>query len=388
MSDLPQRLHCVVALWGEVFIQTFLEVTLPSLLTEGNLYGLGARTDPVLRILTVPDSVERLRLAPQIVAASRRLPVEVCSVSDLDLHDVDAAASACHRQAVRDADEEGAALIVLTPDSLWSEGAFQALLDRAESGVRAVLVASIRVQLETFAPAYVGQAKGGSLSSRELVRLGLQHLHPISESLFWDSEHFSSHPSHVYWRVGGDGLVARCFHLHPLYVFPMVRGGVMESNIDDDYLIRAVPDLGRVHVVTDSDELCGFELSPANKRVGHSDKPRSASALAVAAWARRGANKHHRDCFRSSVSVHAGSLGGAQQHEWERARAEARDLAFRVRCLLATPIPTLPGTAERVVTRLRAAVTTRVVAAKRRLGVEGDLLGRKGGAPDDCGSET
>jgi hypothetical protein len=151
--------------------------------------------------------------------------------------------------------------------------------------------------------------------ARDLVKLAMGHLHPLTEALFWDSAHFGSGPSHLYWRVGDDGILARCFHLHPLMVNPLVRGLLPSSTIDADYTPLACPDPDTLYVVEDSDEIAGFEIS-GRSQFG-TFKPRKFSAADTAFYARYWTQSHHRKFVTHPIRFHGSELS-AQWQEAER----------------------------------------------------------------------
>ena len=156
---------------------------------------------------------------------------------------------------------------MLSADFVFSENALAAVVRRHREGYRAVVNTGLRLNKESFLR-HLDQSRAplGALSSRELVRMALPHLHSHTQSMFVDACAFSTFPVAVYWRVGNDGLLARCLHLHPLMVDPMSRA-LQKGTIDGGYLARACSELSRVHVVTDSDELQMFELTAAKRTV-------------------------------------------------------------------------------------------------------------------------
>ena len=199
------------------------------------------------------------------------VPVDVVAVQALDRtgstqgrYDL---TTACHQQAVADAIDAGAALLFLSADFVFSDNAFGAVVKRHQDGYRAVVNTGLRLAKEEFLERLEDSGAAlDRLRSRELVRMALPHLHSHTQSMFADARALSVFPVAVYWRVADEGLVARCLHLHPLMVDPM--GAVSPRNtIDGHYLTQVCPDSSRVHVVTDSDELQMFELTPAARQV-------------------------------------------------------------------------------------------------------------------------
>ena len=163
--------------------------------------------------------------------------------------------------------DAGAALIFLSADFIFSDGSLAAVVRRQRAGYRAVVNTGLRLAKESFLQSVDGSTAGAAArTGRELVRMALPHLHPHTQSMFADARSCSRFPVAVYWRVGNEGLLARCLHLHPLMIDPMIPV-LPRRTIDGRYLEQACPDAARVHVVSDSDELQMFELTRAKRSV-------------------------------------------------------------------------------------------------------------------------
>ena len=278
--------HAITHVWGRDYLDVFLNRCLPNQLASGNVPALpsGSR----YRILTSATHVDELHAHPMIHALREAISVDIVVIEALDRlhgtargHDL---MIACHRRAVADAFDAGAALIFLSADFIFSDGSLAAVVRRHREGYRAIVNTGFRLAKESFLGSIDESAAGGAApAGRELVRMALPHLHPHTQSMFADARSFSRFPVAVYWRVGNEGLLARCLHLHPLMVDPIIF--VLPSRtIDGRYLEQACPDAARVHVVSDSDELQMFELTPATRSIVSAGRA-GASAWRVAAVA-------------------------------------------------------------------------------------------------------
>ena len=259
--------HAVTHVWGRKYLDLFLNVCIPNQLAAGNVPALpsGSR----YRILTGSIHVEELDTHPMVHALREVIPVDIVVVDALDRQKEFASfydlQNECHQQAIADILDAHAALIMLSAAIVLSESALAAVVRRHRQGHRAVVETGLRLAKKSFLKSLEQpRARLDTLSSRELIRMALPHLHPEILSMFADAPAFSERPSQVYWRVGSEGMFARCFHLHPLMVDP-VRPVALEGTNDDHYLAGACPDFSRVHVVTDSDELQEVQLTPTHR---------------------------------------------------------------------------------------------------------------------------
>ena len=233
---------------------------------------------------------------------------------DLDVGDKYASMSACHGKAVAAAAEVGATLIVLCPDAVLSEGALARCAMLAGSGKRAVMLPGLRTVKETFAPALVCQIGRNSCegwrlpSSRELVKLAMEHLHPVSAQDIWTATDFTTFPSFLLWEVPGQGWLARSFHLHPLMMNTVRRHVQPEGTIEAEYVEAAIPDQRDAEVGDDSEEMVQIEMSTGARTVPRTEANK-ASVSAVVRSANVFALPLHRAMLQRRVFLHAGDIG-------------------------------------------------------------------------------
>ncbi len=112
--------------------------------------------------------------------------------------------------------------------------------------------------------------------------------------MFWENPVFTDTPYQIYWKRAG--LVARCFHMHPLLIW---GNKSFNGTVDDDCVNNFR--IEQSYVVTDSDEIACFELSPSGYIWGQ--KPGGHN---VADWARRKTNAMHRWFFKHECHIHTG----------------------------------------------------------------------------------
>ena len=336
---MPEMLHFhfITAVWGEAYTDLFLELVLPNQLSAGNLLFFHDKPgSATYKIYTTERDAGRIKSSGAYARLAEAVTAEIVLVDDIDLSGKYSALTQCHRRAIASADAAGAALVFLSPDLIWSDGTFRRLWELGQAGTRVVMVGSIRVAKETFVPEYLARhrsAEGAaSVASRPLVALALEHLHPVSQSLFWDSERFDRvGPSHLYWHVGRDGMLVRGFHLHPLMVNPVVRGLLPSSTIDADYTPLACPDPRAVYVVEDSDEIAGFEIS-ARGQFG-AFQLKKARVADVAFYARYWTQAHHLDFIDRRIRLHASDLSP----HWQTVERESDLVVAAVHRYLRSP---------------------------------------------------
>lgn len=311
------RFRFVNVVWGKAYTDTFVRVCLPSSLTARNLPLVAANSDAVYRIYTTRSDAQIIQKSAAVARLSKLMKVEIVHVDaelPVDEHQPPgavskyAAMSACHTHFIKTVAHEDAAMVFLSPDLVWADASLGRLLQLAESGKRLVMMCALRLQKETFLAALAQRGVTGSgsgLGKRELMQLSLQHLHPETRSLVWDSGQTNSWPSLLLWKAGEEGLLLRAFHLHPLMVRPTAVNIVPGGTIDDDYIARACPDRADEYVMTDSDEMLGFELSSRTSRE-ELIVPGQHTPESLAHWARAHANARHQEFVQYRIRLHSG----------------------------------------------------------------------------------
>ena len=311
-ADAPTRARTfdvVIAVWGQEFRRLFLDVCVPNQLTPGNLGALPAGSR--YRLFTSPDDVAVFKSSSVLRRVSEQVPVDVVVMPELSASSRSrfGRMTACHRRALIDARESRSALIFLCADHVISEGTFAAAVRRHDAGSRAVMCTGIRVNREAIIAALLARGDVRALPPRELVSVALEQLHPFTRAHMIDSERSARRPISVYWNVPGEGILARCFHLHPLMVDPVRRDVMPEDTIDGHYVRRSCPVREDIHVVVDSDELAIFEMSHVDDAVADTG-PGGVSTWRASTMISR-CDSHQQSYWTEPIRLHVRDIGDA-----------------------------------------------------------------------------
>jgi hypothetical protein len=319
----PIALQVIIPVWGERFVRDFLDVVLPLHQSPENVSALARRPGSAYIVYTRQRDVSLLEREPSFQRMRRLVDTQIRIIPE-PISVPHEAMSDCYRDALAKTKAGNVGFVFLAADSIIADGTFGALGALADSGKRCVFVAGPRVVAEGFSAAIRDQRSAFdeaiAIPPREMTKLGLAHLHPISSSHCWDSDFFNTHPSHLYWNIEDEGLLARCFHLHPILVRP-VDNVNFRKTIDDDYIVYACPDPETIHIVTDSDEICAFSMTPRDVKIGN-EWPHRSSAAYVAWWSYRFTKPEHFTLAEKVVHIHAGRTSP----KWKTAEQESIDV--------------------------------------------------------------
>lgn len=323
-----------VAVWGESFLDLFLDFVLPSYLAPGMIPELPRRGyRGLFWLYTTAQWEDSIRTHASFRALEALVEVRVVAIDrcvDISGHGSPyETMNACHLDFIAEAEKAHAAMVFFSPDAFWSDGSLRHMLDLVERGRRAVLMAGVRARKDDVLEELAGKRDRiaqGSLDARTLVRLLMRHPHRITESLEWNASSFDiGWPSHLYWPVADEGMVARCFHLHTFYVHPR-KSARPEVAHDFDWLAKIGLAGQDIEVVADSDRMFALELSPSGRSINGREGRRTLPALAD--WICRYAQPDHRRYVRAAIHFHAGEIRGRR---WFAARLAS---AWNVRAAL------------------------------------------------------
>ncbi|GAA5163802.1 hypothetical protein [Viridibacterium curvum] len=386
-------LHLVTVLWGEDYADLFCRLTLRSLLAPGNLPAMAGKVDLHYFIYTtvedgarIKQSTEWSRLQTLATLHLESLPPP-SSQTPSQAQNFDRV-STMHLLASNAAAHVGAHISFLVPDCLYSDGSIGGLLPYIlNPEVPAVMTLGLRTNregtLRCLADSLEAPDPVLQVSPRACVALALENLHEVERAMIWGENEHSTHLSHTYFRLDHDGLLAYCWHLHPILVKPG-RSDLATSvgTIDGGkYLAAVVSNRDKIVVITDTDQFFSLEVSPAAHRVGqHIQGPMNLRSLAK--WARYQGHGVYRQFFETPIWVHT-TTSDTEQRQKQYVQelvtsavirptlsvSKQAGLFMRIAAVVAFLRKKLASPPRRAIARVRAAVKRRSVAAARRAAV-------------------
>lgn len=333
--------HVTNVVWGEEYTDLFLNISLPTQLAPGNLPSFSQKgKSAIYKIFTTEKDGEVIKKSPVFAELSSVMPTEIISIDNFDLSDEQKYGEGnvekyyvvidCYQQVVKDCIKDNAKFLFLTPDFVFPDGLFANLIEIDEKeGKPVVMTHSYRALRKSFVSAVKEKFDNNnclrvSIPVRDVIKFSLKHLHPYSEALFWDAENYNHFPSHIYWRVR-DGILARCFDMHPLMLKPTAnKKAVLSGTVDGKYWQQICPSLEDVYVPKDSDEMVLIELSSIKHQstVGIITA-RKSNTLEVAKWAISRWNNNsslYGDLLKKRIRVHGEDIN---EEEWKKVEEES-----------------------------------------------------------------
>lgn len=303
--------HIINVVWGEEYVETFLEKSLPFQFSPGNLENF----DGIYILYTTVEDEKVIREHPHFKTLESFLTVEfrtiTCEGNAYTLM------TACHCDAIKQGNAKGVPLIFLSPDSILSRGLFSYLQENIDQGKRLVAICSMRTSMEKME----SQLAPFNYSSQALAKIAIQNRHPYSEKCFINEGKTLERPSQIYFSLDETNVLVRAFHLHPLLLWPRDQTILPLVTTDGPHFLeRAVPNFKEWKVITDCTRVSLFELSKESFLQEARVKP--LTPFSFYRWADVHVTAGHR--FFAKHSIILGD--GKENPKWAKTKREADQL--------------------------------------------------------------
>lgn len=313
--------HLVCPVWGQRAVDVFLNLGLPSQLAA--LEGYTFFRSSSYFIYTTQADAERIGQHPAFKLLADLMPVTFI----IDDQTTNRGTwwdtfTACHRWQTMLADSQDAATFFLCADQIWSRGSFAMAALKIEDGFSAVVCAGPRVATELCTDPLTAQVRKNVLNvdGRYLMKHAFTAWsHYECRDSFFDAANYIQYVSYLLFHVENEGVLGRCYVLHPVVVKAQVKYARPNFEIfDQDYLNSACPNPDRIYVVQDSDEICHVSLAVldmayAQPTNDHYRDPIQAQAWFAEGW---GWGYIHQEFAKRPIYLHSGDRTAAK---WEEA---------------------------------------------------------------------
>jgi hypothetical protein len=262
MSPAGKKLLMATVVWGDWYVTALIDHTLPSLLSPNNLPLLAGDCDLEYVVMTRQAEAARIEGSPAVQLARRVMRVHVVpalpavidpSINVFNFHHL--MWNFAHERAKK----EGAYVFNVPPDAVFADGAGKTWADLLRQGMKSILWMFPRA-VDTVMPVvrerYLTPDGAINVPPRDLVKLNLEYLHPLSKAYFADSPHFPDfHPEMMIWPVANEGL--------------LMRGFAGEARLFDPRQVALTPQqivtgpLDECTFIDDSDRMYMMSLAPA-----------------------------------------------------------------------------------------------------------------------------
>lgn len=352
VSKTTPKLYLGLTFWGEEFRRHFVDFCLASLLAPGNIPAIGDKGTARLLLATTDEDWRALQGEPTFVAAQKyiiveHIPFDVPAFSDNTGKML--AMSKGHKLLTRRMFEDRAQGVIIFPDMIAAIGFVAKLEELWRNGAAAVMFMNVRFANEALTEELRerGALKRGvplALSSRELVRLTIHHMHSEMARGGFENKFRDDRCASFFWVVGhGQDLVFHCGCWIPLLIDYCTLATHDDSTfdqwtLDGDYAARNFLDSRALYVVRDTDDLLLISFTPEAK-IHYSLAPIPAYWLPQVRRARKIVDAHRylyevlpmdwltTELFRQPVRFRGDN---ATEAEWRRQERRAARIIQRI----------------------------------------------------------
>lgn len=310
--ETKPSIRVLVPVWGQRYIDMFLDIGLPSMLTPRNLPALAAEYACEFVFLTKASDKDRISTHAGYQALARVCTTKFTAIDDLLVRGMEgysltlAFARGIHEIGPKMVDTY---FIFMNADFVLSDGAYETLLRHIREGRRAIVAPSLRSVSEYTAPILERKRDDSdhtlTISAREMVGLTLKHLHPTAAANIVDSNFaFNSATNQFFWWVDDHTLIARFFLLFMFCIRPEQELQDIPGFCDYTFVPEMCPS-GDVVILDDSDECYLMELQGREQELHYLRFGRPAVediARHLTEWT----TYNHRFYSRRTVVFHSG----------------------------------------------------------------------------------
>ncbi|MEW6368780.1 MAG: PfkB family carbohydrate kinase [Acidobacteriota bacterium] len=259
-------------IWGRSYINEHLSLVGASLLAPGNLPAVAAQRRPAFTFLTREkdrSELERHAFAQALAGMAECRFVFIDDIIDYALHSsgrhLTHALSLAYMRGfeAENHDHSEVFFVILNGDKLFSDGSFSRALEICREGYRVIYHGNFRAT-ECVKPLLAAKIRDGVLvmSSREMIGLAMDYLHPVTQVYHWDNGRYVSRiANQFYWRVDNEGMVAHFYLPHPLVVRPEQQITEWDGFVDYAFVPHAVSREDVIHHEGSSDRLASLEYA-------------------------------------------------------------------------------------------------------------------------------
>tara|TARA_R110002110_G_scaffold376568_2_gene586606 strand:- start:114704 stop:115984 length:1281 start_codon:yes stop_codon:yes gene_type:complete len=331
--------------WGEDYVDEFLERSLPTQLAFGNLGDFPWLEGSQYLILTTSEDRPKIERAPIIRRLRRLMDVQFVDIDDVPRHNKYIGASKAQFEALRHADGFDA-VFFLYPDFLCATGTIQNAARRIAEGWDAVMFPIPAVlatiledpairQNEVVTPTPEGKII--SIPPRLLVDAANRNYHPMISGYIMGSEKSNLGPAYMMWEVPDEGYVLRCFHLHPFVIRVQKENPYFLTefivSLDEEYVPRLFRSSERIYFPSDSDEFAMCSIRAPDSPPQPLDTP--IKLTNIVHWAEEYASLVHREFVGKCFRWHAQPI--EDEAPWEAAEEAGLAVTDLISERLATP---------------------------------------------------
>lgn len=264
------KIYIFLAIWSEKYITDFLNISLPSLYTEGNLKN---NNNEITLSIYAKENEIALILNEEFLkrASENKINLKVAFI-DQYLYNNDNKynlLSILHNKGINDAVKNNFDIFFpLYSDIIYSNNVINYTISKIKKGSNAVFSCAPQVGTDSIKKfideLHIREANNRvSITPTELTNFVLSNIHPEKGPSFYEEGKFKNFPT-VFFLQMSDMTFCKAFHLHAVAyrlnndITPLLK---FNGTFDEHFVPLIFDDVTRVHIVEDTSEIfmCSHE---------------------------------------------------------------------------------------------------------------------------------
>lgn len=317
--DKVYKAQILLAVWGESFINNFLEFSLPTLLAPGNIPALVAAYPTKFVLLTRLSDVHVFESSLAFQKLKTICEVEFVSIRELIVFgNYSTTLTYAYDKAVRRTGDEmtNTYFIFLTSDYIMADGSMQGIMRYMDKGYSGICAGNFQVVKEDIEPILINlldkESHTLSVKPRDLVKCGLRYLHTVSVASIVDQGIVHNYKANRFFASASSEMMAGRFYLlHMLCIKPEVTNYQVGASCDYSFIPEMCPS-GNVAIIDDSDDYFVFEAQPRSHELDYIEWGPYKSKKLVQAL-REWTTVRHRENANTTIFYHTHDLTAADK---------------------------------------------------------------------------
>ena len=317
-----------MTVWGDEYIDQFINISLPTVLAKGNLEGFDYLDGSKFLIFTTEDGRKRLLDQPLFGRLKKLISVEFVAMDALIKNRKFDTVNMCQLEGVmRSIDFD--ALFFIYPDFVWAAKSFNNVAKRLTEGYKGFICPVPRLSEESFSGEfsplkYRSESGVVSLENRDFVALCDKNLHQMMDTYEIQGKRFSAFPSNLSWKIANGRRLYHCYHSHPIAIRIDIENMNLfhrfSVSLDEDYMSSLFSSTDCLYMAQDSDEIAVCSLTPDEFNIGSSLLFEKDHIHDLWVWAERYASIFHRSLVRHPYRWHSDDI---KHEDWIEAEQKA-----------------------------------------------------------------
>ena len=257
----------LLPIWGNDHISFFMCFVAPTLIAEGNFPAM-ADHNVKLNILTRKCDQKAIQSWPIFNILKQHCEIEFNWIDDILKQELPKhVLHRCYQlgYVLEKRSHNQVFFVHLNSDVIFANENCKYLINAANNGVVCLMEAVFRADYKTLFDdlmPYQETSNQLSITTDELVKIGLENIHPATEhSIINETKEINLLANRLYWRVGKEGLLAHNFLMHPLMLRPKERIGYYEGFLDYALVPLTYPNKKDWTIIQDSSDFFRLEFA-------------------------------------------------------------------------------------------------------------------------------